>query len=514
MSHAKCKTESKFVLKSGFKIPMEDERDTDSMLNCEVMRIEKLINQTLTHPILASKLCHITSLFKTKNLGLNVKTTQNLINGLKIRNCTKTKTLSNSNRMTIDSRTNKLSQKYSFLSDSDLKKLKAPLEKEKNRFFDLQEPDMEDYCETSNGNKNSLNNYNSEQSDCNVLALSAVKDNGKRRRRRKATKHGTANNRVLKHVSGILHKLSCKKEKLSRIRDSKRVSTRIQQSKPGKSEEFNLINYLNTHKETKSLVKTFMISNPSKQASIIAGFKDGFDKLLENSLGADLFIQIYTCQKKLQKSTIELISQIDFVKPAFSVVHTTLIHILSNLNTEESEIDIVYSQFNNADCWTNMVSHKYGRNLVEYFLSNTYVNDSYKHFILFKVLEDNFVHFAQSNYSTFVIQIYVKCYHKPDSFAKIITNFNELTVTRNGIFVVISALKGYSKSQLEALIDKIILHSEKLCTNVYASTLIEFVFKNFELAISKFLSTKLHSLFGKPNKLFFIFFRDNGGFLW
>lgn len=499
MSYAKCKTEMKFVLKSGFKIPVEEEKDTDSMLNCEVLRIEKMINQTLTHPILASKLSHITSLLsRTKNLGLNPKTTQNVINGLKLRNSTKTKTLSNSNRLTIDSNTNKLSQKYSFISDTELKKLKGPYDNEKKRLFDLEISDMEDHISSPSDTKIPLIGNNKEQNNCNFLALSSVKEKGKMRRRLKAKRNECVNNRILKHVSGILHKLSCKKERLSRIKELKKTPKKTQQVK-SETETFNLLNYLNSHKEIKTIVKTFMTSNPSKQASIIAGFKKGFDKILENSLGADLYLQIFSCMKKLHKSSKELIIQTDFIAPAFSITCNTLIHILSNLNAEENEIDLIYNQFNNTECWTNMVSHKHGRNLVEFFLSNTYVNNSSKHLLLFKVLEDNFVHFAQSNYSTFVIQIYVKCYHKNESFDKILTYFSELTITRNGIFVVISALKGYTKPHLETLIDKIILHSEKLCTNVYASTLIEFVFKNFEMAISKFLNTKLQSLFGKPN---------------
>lgn len=195
---------------------------------------------------------------------------------------------------------------------------------------------------------------------------------------------------------------------------------------------------------------------------------------------------------------ISFISQFDFKSLALTSSYQSVIEIIKFL-TEINNIycDNIYESLNSEATWLGLIPSKYGKNLVEVILSNFYRNEASKHSILFHVIHSNFTFFSKSNYTTFVVQKYIINYHSKQALVLVENCFDDLIINRNGIFVIITALKSYRKDKVSRLLSKIFSVAEALCKGIYTSTMMEFVFKSFPQFGVDFVNLKLEHTLGK-----------------
>lgn len=248
--------------------------------------------------------------------------------------------------------------------------------------------------------------------------------------------------------------------------------------------------------------------------------KDMFCHIIAFKDGLFFFCNLYNflnnnSENKIYLYTNILLEGCDYINSSFSKENNNLLEIIAYVNknfifkenTDNTsskyksiiqDNEVIYSVYNKEVVWMNLIPHRYGKNTVEFFLSCFFINAREKHQLLFEVLLNKFIEYSMMNYSTFVIQKFVQIYKTKECFFKIIENINKLTSNRNGIFVIISGLKSYKGDDLNKLLDKIMHVSEFLCKNMYASTLMEYVFNNHTAYSAKiFINEKLNYLLGK-----------------
>lgn len=276
-------------------------------------------------------------------------------------------------------------------------------------------------------------------------------------------------------------------------------------TKEMKSQELNnsinedvILSYSKSN-DTASIICILNKNNSTNQTKIINVIKKNAPSILSSSNGLSFFLKLYSNLSNYNSLRENLLDLSEFVNMGYSNDFQNLIDILSVVNhSNTNDRDIVYELFNKESIWKSLIPHRNGKNVVEYLLTNFYINNASKHKKLFELLESNFLDYSIMNYTTFVIQKYVQKYRTPETFVKIIENLNELTACRNGIFVIISALKSYKNDDLNLLLDKIMSVSEHLCKNVYASTLMEYIFSNHtNFSAPYFVENKIDYLLGK-----------------
>lgn len=476
---------AKFVLKGGFEIPMETPKDTDSMLNCEHLQIQKLINKTLTAPI---QLIRLHSL----KLGLKCeKSTMDLINGLKMKYINKTKNLSN-NRGGLDLLFNHLSSKRSIIYCEPVKrKYKSSNQLFKSR-YGLRYP-----------------------SRSSSLCKSNQKNTKKKKHIRRVRKCQIRNRYklLLKKLFTIL--------KTSNI-DEGGLSQYIDEEEPEPIEVINeelplesnysedLSIYLKSKEAIDSLIRFYLKAETEVQYRILKDLIKEFGTILQNANGIEVTVYLLELMHSKGIDIKELISSLKLEIYSNCSGYLRLIQLFDHFVNNQHITEEMYNQFNSKNCWIQLITSKFGRNLVEYFLNHSLLKSPTFHTTMFEVIEENFVYYARSNYSTFVVQTYIQSHHTKETYQNISLHFEELTQTKNGVFVIISALKAYQAEELEGLINKLVELSEKLCTNSFASTLMEYLFKNFSSARILFINTKLSHLLSK----LLIYSSYYGEFLW
>lgn len=177
-------------------------------------------------------------------------------------------------------------------------------------------------------------------------------------------------------------------------------------------------------------------------------------------------------------------------------------------------IQEIFSLINHTKNWKILILDKNGKNIVEYFVSNFCPEEntgissdtqlkSLSLNKLSKVIDSNIIEYSKGNFSTFATQAFIQKTKNVSTAYSILENIQLIASCRNGVFTVISALKSYTGDILYLLLDKIIQLSEIFAKDMYSSTLIEFIFKNFTAyCIPKFILNKGSHFLGKSKFLY------------
>ena len=172
----------------------------------------------------------------------------------------------------------------------------------------------------------------------------------------------------------------------------------------------------------------------------------------------------------------------------------SLLNFISSLvNIKKDKENILQKVFFDKINWKEICFHKNAKSICE-FMIDTFSEQMETNF-LFQYIESNVIEFSINNNSTYVVQHYITKTKSESVLLQIMTNLLYFTESRNGVFVVLTALNTYKNKKLFALIDLIIEKSEILCKETYGSTLIEKVFNNFiTYAPQKFVFSKKQHL--------------------
>lgn len=192
-------------------------------------------------------------------------------------------------------------------------------------------------------------------------------------------------------------------------------------------------------------------------------------------------------------SLVKLIKELNMMDVSISNNYTALIEMLEELRKyEKPEINLaILNYFNVKERWEQLILNRQGKYIPEYFMTTLFHDDSSHLNLLFEIIENNFLEYSKTNFTTFLVQCYIETYKKPTAANIIIDIMPSLTTSRNGVFVVISALKSFKNDSLYLIIDRIIELSVSFSKDQYASTIIECLFKNHtEYATRKFIQTK------------------------
>lgn len=244
-------------------------------------------------------------------------------------------------------------------------------------------------------------------------------------------------------------------------------------------------------------VNIYENSTLNKKTDIMVKFKGSLASLLLSQEGTSLFMEFYTLQKNdnIGNSKISYFAELDFITLALSESTQNISEILRIIS--QTDQTLVYRILNNEQTWETLISSKNGKNLVECIMISFFKGNPSCHSKLFSVIHSNFLNYSKSNYTTFIIQKYISHFKTGEAFDLILSSFDELINSRNGIFVLISGLKAYKNDRLSCLLDKIMAKVEILSKGIYTSTMIEFVFRTFPQFCIDFTNNKLVYLIGK-----------------
>lgn len=255
--------------------------------------------------------------------------------------------------------------------------------------------------------------------------------------------------------------------------------------------DWNEKKFLLMTKDTSSIqffLSLFTVMDEENKMLIIDMTSQLCNTLLSYPNGKILFLSIYTYLSNLSKAD-EFLIKCDFKSFAFAGGYSNLIEVFNFVKTNNpKEMEVIYSMFNDQKLLDEMIKHKQGKFLIEYFLKNFLKEFPSNDDVLIRLLKQNFISYSQTNYSTFVIQVYIETYKPTWVIDTIDKNFEEMLSTRNSIFVISSAVESF-KSQ--DFFDILIAKSEILCTNQYASTMLENIFLKYpDYTVDNFLEWK------------------------
>lgn len=566
----------KLVNKGDFLIPVSSNEKTDSMLNCDMTRIQKtILNKYITNPLKnknESRFKHLFHKNQTEEEEIEEESLKNVIFNLNYgRNKEKLKTVSPSLYLSPDldlsntnliryysSKENKSILEFNDIpEDEDLFNNQLSIIKEevygKGSLISLANEDN-----TQIGNNNGINQNLHENEKVNRIRTES-KDMNERIFKRSNSSDDDENNEEVsikdykKYLSQEV--FFNKKSNTSAIPSKTNENSLVSKdnfptinldsymikggSKPGSN--FNTGNLLSLQSNECSTM-TFSISieqiitlmlNPVLQKEFLYEVQNNYMRIisliqlikseLEVILSYEesvLFLYnvyiIYKNTKENEKGDRNLFFDIiDIYQYACMSEGLVLLKLLFSILTSKDsknekiagifDIEYVYSSFNSINQWNNLIFNKYGKNYIEFFLkSNLFQsthtsnqsNPSNSYNLLFSFLNNSFISFSKMNYSTFVIQIYVEHHHEVESFEIIKNNVLELSSCRNGIFVLLAGVKGYKSNQLTDLLLTILSKLDTLCNDIYASTLMEYIFKTHtNLSANYLINHKLNCLF-------------------
>lgn len=221
---------------------------------------------------------------------------------------------------------------------------------------------------------------------------------------------------------------------------------------------------------------------------------------------------LYSIFRSINTSAlIKLIKDLNMMEVSISASYASLIEMFEELSKfDQPEINLaILEYFNVKEKWEQLIINRQGKYIPEYFMTTLFVGDPEQLNLLFATIETNFLEYSKTNFTTFLVQCYIETY-KSTAVANIIIDIMpSLTSSRNGVFVVISALKTYKDDSLYLIIDRIIELSVSFSKDPYASTIIECLFKNHtEYSTKKFIQTKSDCYLGKQ---YLIIPRNNRG---
>lgn len=197
---------------------------------------------------------------------------------------------------------------------------------------------------------------------------------------------------------------------------------------------------------------------------------------------------------------VKLIKDINMIEVCISSNYSALIEIMDDilrLNNKEAD-EALLSCFNTKEKWEELAMNRQGKYIAEYLMTTYFYKEPSKLSLLFEVIEVNFLEYSKTNFTTFLVQCYIQTYKSSSIVSIILKSMISLISCRNGVFVLISALKTYKDDILYLLIDRVIELSDIFSKDAYASTVIEYLFKNHtEYSTRKFIQTKKDSFQGK-----------------
>lgn len=516
------KKEINYVIKGGYEIPVGlESKQSDSMLNCDFLRMNKLITKRMTLSTKNNKVSRFNS-FKSKNL--KTSTTKRLILGLRqnIKNRTrreiakrKISFTGSSNNIYENFGINRIICKIKSQSARNLKSKKLQLSDTLNEPPLIAEECINQENVVGKGSKFTII---SEENSDQIM---------KEPRKRIKAKSRICLNRVqyrfrtLKANNGFNSKSTSVSPVHAHTSNNYRqmIESDVRLFNYSSDEDMDKDDSSNSATETELNELSSELFNSLENLDRLLELCDSqcslsqrarevlfqkFINLISTTEGIETFKEIYIVLKADSKLRL-FFKIVNLVDIALTADCSNLEELITGITHSSSDVDFIYSLFNSSSNWIKLIGNKYGKSIVEYLLQEFYCDNPDKHSELFELIDQNFLEYAQSNYTTFVVQAYLHFYGPEPPFRKILKNFEHLSLTRNGVFVIIAGLKGYKQYKLQQLLDKIINNSEYLCTSKYASTMMEFVFRNFGFHVhEKFIQKKLNFLYGNSIILSFL----------
>lgn len=506
-----AKIEHRFAVSEDYDIPFADhKKQPDSMLNCDFARFNKILSKRMTLSGKARKVSRFESFFNTKKSSIS--STQQLIRGLKHIFKLNTKKEIPKKKCSFTTSTNNISQNFGI--NNIILKLKSKSAHNLESQLLEQPRNVGDACP--------LDNIRTIEEHEFTIIPEEISDVPIKEARRKVK----AGSRICSRVQNRYRTLKNKQSEFNYMSMNSNLGNAsrycpIEESDNkmfncSSDEDFDEEVLNNSFSETgliemnansdlisKSKDQFYKLllacetSDIKRSAKFQVALSEAFVLLINSSEGINIFKGIFNSMKT-EAMHIQFFKHVNLIDIAFTLDCCKLEEVFENLALDTADMDLVYSIFNSSLIWKQLIQSKYGKNIVEYFLKEFYCEYPLKHSLLFGIIDSNFIDYALSNYTTFVVQNYINYFARDISFKLIMKNFEQLSITRNGVFVLIAGLKGFKQSKLEQLLDKIIDNSEYLCTNKYASTMMEYTFMNFGLQVcDKFIEKKLYFLYGK-----------------
>lgn len=232
-------------------------------------------------------------------------------------------------------------------------------------------------------------------------------------------------------------------------------------------------------------------------------------KVMTVTMSLTFMSRLYLFSKNKNKSK-KLIDSLEVYSNSYSLnISFQLLNLIIFIySVSIDDIEYIYTIFDRQNNWETLIFNKFAKNYVEFFIkSKLFVKNPLLFKSLFSLLELNFLKYSHLNYSTLCIQFYVEYIQTFSSFIMIREGLVDLANSRNGIFVVISALRGYNDERNQILLDDILSLLEVFCNGTYSSTLMENVFLKYTEYSAKYL------LQYKKEYIFEIISNSNGNFI-
>jgi len=226
------------------------------------------------------------------------------------------------------------------------------------------------------------------------------------------------------------------------------------------------------------------------QEKVFSNLSTSLKQILSYEVNFNFFLSYY--QALDNTSSAQLLSALDF-EPFIKLLPSSeaFLILLKELKSDNHR-EIIFAKLNKCSTWRTFLATNKGRNLIIFIFTNFLKRKPFieKHLEekLFSLFYEHFVEFSLSKNSTFMIQAFIEHFPSQVLLDKVLYNISNLAFNRNGVFTLICALKAFNNMNL---IKRILNMAEVLCTEKYASTLIEKVFSMYgSQAVEYFLKTK------------------------
>lgn len=261
--------------------------------------------------------------------------------------------------------------------------------------------------------------------------------------------------------------------------------------------DINFFKMASSEEETNAFISDFFSMSQIMKIESISKLKLHFIPFLSATSTTQFLIKF--ANSISASFQVKLLLELDLVSACMQVNYSSLIDFFKSFTVSNLEIiEIILNRFDSVTVWRELISNKFGKNVVEYFIESFLQLFIYKRKKLYELLESCLVEFSKKNYATFVVQTYINKEKSKSALRTIIDNIINITSCRNGVFVLISSLKAYEGTNLYNLLDKIIDVSDSLSKNAYASTLIEYLFFNHTQYVApNFIKKKSNCFLGK-----------------
>lgn len=262
------------------------------------------------------------------------------------------------------------------------------------------------------------------------------------------------------------------------------------------NEYFKIISDENTKK---LIILAFPYLSDSMLEELNKTILKAFEIILGDSQSLEFIYMYFQKLQEFNKNTLinEFITKLDVENLSLSANSKNFLVFLKSIKIDSVKTYLL-SLIKKDGVIDRFIFDKYGKSLVEFFLDDFYPKDQlFKLTPLIFIIETRLIDYSVSNFSTFIIQKYIRLFKSDYSYETVKNNILTLGVNRNGVFVIVAALESYSSERALELSSIIINKLMSFITEKYASTLIEFVFKHFPVTVDWFLERKSDFILGK-----------------